>query len=184
MRLTKKEETEIMTHGLLAVLACAIAGIGIFYASHSQAQSLREEAKQAVVANEALLDANRRDGKEIRFLRENAKAIETMWSTLKGYGDGVRPGAVNPLADAGLGNITELPSAKIPQNPSEYGGLRVTGDKTEFQRALKALAEVEAEQGLLQVRAASMTLPGEIRPFASKPTFLNIQFELVAPTAE
>jgi hypothetical protein len=184
MRLTKKEETAVLTNGLLAVLVCALAGIGIFYATHSQAESLREEARQTIVANEALLDSNRKDGKEIRFLRENAKVIEAMWSTLKGYGDGVRRGAVNPLIDVGLGNITELPPTKIPQNPSEYAGLRVSGDKTEFQRAVKALAEVEAEQGLMQVRSASMALPGEARPNAVKPTFLNIQFELVAPSTQ
>lgn len=184
MRLTKKEETELMTQGLLAVLCCILVGVTAFYATHRQAESLREEARQMIVSNEAILESNRREGKEIRFLRENAKMIESMWTTLKGWGDGVKPGAVNPLSEVGVSTISELPSTKIPQNPSEYAGLLVSGDKTEFQRIVKAVAEIEAEQGLLQVRSALLVLPGEAKPNAPKPTFLNVTLELVAPTTK
>lgn len=183
MRLTRKEESELLTHGILALLSCIILGIATFWIIYAQVESLRDESRQTKITNESLLESNRRDGKEIRFLRDNAKTIEAKWATYKGWGDGVRPGSINPLVEAGVASMTELPASKLPQNPTEYSGLRLTGDKTEFQRLVKALAEIEAQQGLLQVRSASLTLPGEVRPNSLKPTFLEIQLELVAPAS-
>lgn len=182
MRLTRKEETELTTQGLLAVLLCMFIALGAYYGTNSQAQKTRDDAKSTISANENLLETNRKDAKEIKFLRENAKSIETMWSTLRGWGDGVKSGAVNPLVEQGLSAVNPLPTAKIPGNPSEYSGLRVGGDKTEFQRLVKALSEVEAEQGLMQVKTATIALPSGARPNAQKPTFLEIQLELVAPS--
>jgi hypothetical protein len=56
-------------------------------------------------------------------------------------------------------------------------------NKTEYQRLLDALTITEAQEGLMQVRAAQFILPNTSLPNAERPTYLNIQMEIVGPLA-
>lgn len=184
MKLTRNEESRLLTQGITAVVVCFVLAAGLFYGTRSQAIKMISEAKGTMVANESILDTNRKEAKEIRFLRDNSKAIETMWSTLKGWGDGVKLANVAALTESGLDGNMPIAPTKIPGNPTEYAGMRLSGDKTEFQRMMAGLAKVEANQGLLQVRSATLSLPQGVEPNAKRPTFLNIQLEIVAPSSK
>jgi hypothetical protein len=184
MKLTKAEESKLITEGILGILAILIVGAAMFWAGNEQVERLTEAAAVVHESNQTLLETNRKEAKEIRFLRDNAEAIETIWSRLKGWGDGVKVSNIEPLRAAGLENIVSLPKARIPGNPIPFGGVRIDGNKTEFQRMLVGLGAVEENQGLLQVRRAELKLPPETLPNAAKPTFLDIELEIVAPATK
>lgn len=183
MKLSKQEESKLLTHGVLVTLIFLMLLIGSYMGMNYLVQETNKEAATTVEANKNLLITNRKEARETRFLKENGPAIEAMWTTLKSWGSGVTTGNVSALTSAGLVDSLPLPPSRLPGNPTEYAGLRLSGNKTEYQRFLDALSNVEAAQGLVQVRSTTISLPPSIPPNAPKPTFLNIQLELVAPLA-
>jgi len=181
MKLAKNEENRLFSEGILATAVFAMVLVGTLFGGNFFLKKTTKERDSIVEANANLLATNRRDAKEIKFLRENQQAIETMWSTLKSWGTGVSASSIGALTTSGLVDNVPLPATKVPGNPTEYSGLKISGDKTEFQRLLDALATVENQQGLLQVRYAILQLPASAIPNNPKPIYLNIQMELVAP---
>lgn len=183
MKLTKTEEYKIKSEGLLVWLICIGLLVGTFFGGNHYVNKIKEEDVAVVASTQNVMDTNRKDAREIKFLRENEEAIETMWATLKGWGTGITSTSVMPLAQAGIKEEVPLPPARVPGNPTEYIGLRIMGDKTEYQRLLDALTITEAQEGLMQIRAAQLKLPNTSLPNAERPTYLNIQMELVGPLA-
>jgi hypothetical protein len=183
MKLTKSEEYKLKSEGLLVWLLCCGLLVGIFLGGNHFINKIKEEDQSIVSSTQNMMETNRRDAREIKFLRENEEAIETMWSTLKGWGTGITSSSVMPLAQAGIKEEVPLPPTRVPGNPTEYIGLKIMGDKTEFQRMLDALSVTETQEGLMQVRAAQLMLPANSLPNQARPTYLNIQLELVGPIA-
>jgi hypothetical protein len=183
MKLTRTEEYKIKTEGVLIWLICIGLLIGVFFGGNHYIEKIRQDDMAIVTSTQNVMDTNRRDAREIKFLRENEEAIETMWATLKGWGTGITSSSVMPLAQAGIKEEVPLPPARVPGNPTEYIGLKIMGNKTEYQRLLDALTITEAQEGLMQVRAAQFILPNTSLPNAERPTYLNIQMEIVGPLA-
>jgi hypothetical protein len=184
MRLTKQEENQLASEGFLAVLVCLGILIAILWGGNylRKEMELNTSAVRDTTIN--MRESNRKEAREIKFLRENEEAIEAMWATLKGWGGGVNSSSVMPLTEAELVDQIPLPPTKIPGNPTEYVGVRLLGERTEFQRLAAALSIVEAQEGLLQVRSATLALPGYSVPNGPRPTYLNIQVEVVGPLAK
>lgn len=184
MKLTTIEEKKILTEAVLAFLVFLIALIGIVAGGKYVVDKKIKEQHSIVEGGQSLLDQNRKDAKELKFLSENQTAIDTMWGTLKGWGTGLTQAQIAPLTQAGLGDVTAISATKVPGNTTEYSGLKLTGEKTEYQRFVDALASLESQEGLMQVRSCAMELPSLVLPNSTKPTFLRIQVELVAPVAK
>jgi hypothetical protein len=183
MKLTKTEEYKLKTEGLLVWLLCIGILLGVFFGGNHYIDKIKEEDAAITASIQNMLATNRRDAREIKFLRENEEAIETMWATLKGWGTGITSASVTPLTEAGIKEEIPLPPARVPGNPTEYIGLKILGDRTEYQRLVDALTVTEAQEGLMQIRAAQLKLPNTSLPNAERPTYLNIQLELVGPIA-
>jgi hypothetical protein len=184
MKLTSLEEKKITTEAVLAALLFLGVLVGVVGGGRYLVGKKVAEQKTMVEGGQSLLEQNRKDAKEIKFLSENQTAIDTMWSTLKGWGSGLTQNQVLPLTQSGLGDLAQIPASKVPGNPTEYSGLRLSGDKTEYQRFLDALAGIESQEGLMQVRSCILELPSLVLPNSTKPTYLRIQVELVAPVAK
>jgi hypothetical protein len=60
-------------------------------------------------------------------------------------------------------------------------GISLAGSKTEFQRILEAVAQVEAKYPLLQFSRLDMSLPEGTLPLAEEPTYLDCAAELYSP---
>lgn len=60
-------------------------------------------------------------------------------------------------------------------------GIQFSGNRTEFQRILTAVAQVEAKYPLLQFTKLQMSLPDGTRPLAEAPTYLDCSAELYSP---
>lgn len=60
-------------------------------------------------------------------------------------------------------------------------GISISGSKTEFQRILEAVAQVEAKYPLLQFSRLQMSLPEGVAPLSDKPTYLECTGELYSP---
>jgi len=183
MKLTKSEEYKIRTEGFLIWLMCLALLVGVFLGGNHYIKKVQEEDNAIVSSTQNMMATNRKDAREIKFLRENEEAIETMWSTLKGWGAGINSTSVGPLIQAGVKEEIPMPPARVPGNPTEYIGLKLLGDRTEYQRLLDALTVTESQEGLMQVMGAQLKLPNTSLPNAERPTYLNIQLELVGPLA-
>lgn len=183
MRLTKSEEYKSSTEASLALVFFLALAVGTYFIGDYFINKVVVEDRAIKDATVGVLESNRKDAKEIKFLRENEEAIETMWSTLKSWGTGVSDTAVLPLTEAGLDNKSPLPPTKVPGNPTDYVGMKLLGDRTEYQRFVDALSLVETQEGLLQIRAAQMSLPGAVEPNAERPIYLNIMIEAIGPIA-
>lgn len=183
MRLTKSEEYRLSTEAVIALLVFLGLAVGTYFGGDYFIKKTLLEDKTIRDATVTVLETNRKDAKEIKFLRENEEAIETMWSTLKSWGTGVSDTSVLPLTEAGLDNKNPLPPTKVPGNPTEYIGMKILGDKTEFQRFVDALSLVETQEGLMQIRAGQLSLPSTTEPNAERPIYLNIMIEAVGPVA-
>jgi hypothetical protein len=61
--------------------------------------------------------------------------------------------------------------------------MKILGDRTEYQRFVDAISLVETQEGLMQVRAAQLSLPGTQEPNAERPIYINIMVEAVGPLA-
>jgi hypothetical protein len=185
MKLSRHEEAKLLTQGLAAVLLCVGLVAASFYIPHKKVQEIVAQNRSIETVNEGMHRDNNKVAKEITFLRENEKAIETLWATLRGWGNGVRLENIDPLVTvAGIDTYAAIPPTKIPGNNVEYAGMKIIGDKTEFQRMMTSLSEVESKQGLLQVRSAKFELPQDGEPNALRPTFLMMSLEIVAPASK
>lgn len=60
-------------------------------------------------------------------------------------------------------------------------GVQLSGTKTEFQRILEAVSQVEAKYPLLQFTKMQMDLPEGVAPLAEEPTYLDCSAELYSP---
>lgn len=183
MKLTKTEEYRINSEGFLIVLIFLGILTGIILGGNHFINKIKEEESTLVDTARNVLETNRKDAREIKFLRENEEAIETMWATLKGWGAGISSSSLLPLSQAGISEEVPLPPTRVPGNPTEYVGLKILGDRTEFQRLVDALSLTESQEGLMQVRAAQLSIPPTAIPNAPRPTYLNIQMEIVGPIA-
>jgi hypothetical protein len=183
MRLTKTEEYRSSTEATISLFVFLALAVGAYFLGDYFINKVIVEDRSIRDATISVLETNRKDAKEIKFLRENEEAIETMWSTLKSWGTGVSDNSVLPLTEAGLDNKAPLPPTKVPGNPTEYVGMKILGDRTEFQRFVDALSLVETQEGLMQIRAAQLSLPGTVEPNAERPIYLNIMIEAVGPIA-
>lgn len=183
MKLTQKENYKTNTEAVLASLIFAAIMIGTYFLGEHYIENIKLEDQGIREATIGVFEANRADSKEIKFLRENEEPIETMWSTLKSWGTGITDTAILPLTEAGLENKSPLPPSKTPGNPTEYVGMKLLGDRTEYQRFVDALSLVETQEGLMQIRAATIALPSASEPFAERPIYLNIMTEAIGPLA-
>lgn len=183
MRLTKTEEYKSSTEASLAFIVFIGLAVGIYFLGDYFINKVTVEDRTIRDSTISILETNRKDAKEIKFLRENEESIETMWSTLKSWGTGVSDAALLPLTEAGLDNKVPLPPTKVPGNPTEYVGMKLLGGQTEYQRFVDAISLVETQEGLLQVRAAQLGLPGTMEPNTERPIYLNIMIEAVGPIA-
>jgi hypothetical protein len=183
MRLTKAEEYRASTEGLVVLLVFLGLAVGAYFLGDYFIKKVLVEERGIKDSTVSVMETNRKDAKEIKFLRENEESIETMWSTLKSWGTGISDTAILPLTEAGVDNKSPLPPAKVPGNPTEYVGMKLLGDRTEFQRFVDALSLVETQEGLMQVRAGALALPGTVEPNAERPIYLNIMLEAVGPIA-
>lgn len=184
MRLTKSEEYKASTEAIIALVFFIAIAVGAYFLGDYFVNKVVVQDRTIRDATVSILETNRKDAKEIKFLRENEEAIETMWSTLKSWGTGISDSSLLPLTEAGLDNKTPLPPTKAPGNPTDYVGMKVLGDRTEFQRFVDALSLVETQEGLMQIRAAQLALPGAMEPNAERPIYLNIMVEAVGPVSK
>lgn len=60
-------------------------------------------------------------------------------------------------------------------------GVQLSGTKTEFQRILEAVSQVEAKYPLLQFTKIQMDLPEGVVPLSEEPTYLDCSAELYSP---
>jgi hypothetical protein len=184
MKITPGEKSQLISEGL-TTLVCLAALIGaILFFGNYLIQKELDSQNQVADANKNLLASNRRDAREIKFLRENQRSIENMWSTLKNWGSGITAADLEPFEIVGILDKTPLPAAKTPTNPIQYGGMKITGTKTEFQRILQALTQSEASSGLLQIRSAILQIPNSTLPYSPRPTYLEAQLEIVGPLSQ
>lgn len=184
MKLTKSEENQLTSEGFLSILLCLGILVGILWGGNHLRKTIEKNAIEIKTTTANMRESNRKTAREIKFLRENEEAVVSMWSALKRWGNGVNSSTVMPLTEAELTDQIPIPPIKTPGNPTGYIGLKLMGDKTEFQRFTSALALVESQEGLLQVKGATLALPGTSVPNGLRPTFLNIQVELVGPLAQ
>lgn len=184
MKLSRHEENKLVTQGFAAVAFCLAITAAAFYFPHKKTGKLSLEAETMRMVNETMHMDNTTVAKEITFLRENERVIETLWTTLRGWGNGVKLENVDPLITAGVDSHATISPGKIPGNPIEYSGMRLRGERTEFQRLMVALNDIEKRQGLIQVRSAKVQLPENSEPNALRPTFLEMNLEIVAPSSK
>jgi len=184
MKITTGEKNKLISDGILTLLCLtAILGI-ILYFSNYLVQKELDTQNQMAEANKNVLATNRRDAKETKFLRENQKSIDTMWSTLKNWGKGVTPYDVENFDAIGMINKTPIPPTKIPSNPIEYAGIKIMGGKTEYQRLVQAISSSESSSGLLQIKSCIFQLPSNTVPYNLFPTYLDAQLEILGPISQ
>jgi hypothetical protein len=184
MKITSGEKSKLVSEGVVVILClCAIIG-GILFLGHYLINKELENQQQILEANKNLLATNRRDARDIRFLRENQKSIEAMWSTLKNWGTGVSAYDLEVFDQVGIIDKSPIPATRIPSNPIEYGGMKVTGTKTEFQRVASAVADIENASGLLQIKSCVMQLPANQLPYSPRASYLETQMELLGPISQ
>jgi hypothetical protein len=107
-----------------------------------------------------------------------------MWTTLKNWGGALTPIQLNNLHQIGMVDMVPLPPQRYPGNTQEYTGLKVSGNKAEFQKILDGLAATENQLGLMQVRTTIIKLPATVPPNYGKPTYVDAQFEIVGPVTK
>jgi hypothetical protein len=184
MKLTKGEITKLNSEGITTLVALTLLLFAILGTSYYFINKEVSNQDQSLEANKNLLSTNRRDSKEIKFLRENQRSIESMWSTLKNWGTGITAYDLEPFDQVGIIEKTPIPPAKIPSNPIEYAGMKITGTKTEFQRIVSALTDTENAAGLLQVKSCVIQIPNSTLPYSTRPTYLESQMEIVGPISQ
>jgi len=181
MKITQGEKAKLTMDGVSTLLCLAALLGAILFVTHYLVGKELENQQQLIEANQNLLATNRRDAKDIKFFRENQKSIETMWSSLKNWGTGITAYDLESFDQVNLIDKTPVPPTRIPANPTEYGGMKITGTKTEFQRILSALAEAERMSGLMQVKSCILQLPTKTLPYNNRATYLESQMELLGP---
>lgn len=181
MRLSPDEEKTIKKEGILVTLLFSLiltititTGRSMVFSALKEAEAIRQSAQQ-------IHQANQRTANENKYLRDNQQTIETFWSTLKTSASGVNLNQLGALTQVGVTDNSIIPPFKIPGNPTDYAGVKLAGNHAEFQRLLDAIASVENSHGLLQVKTAALKLPPNAEPNALKPTFIDLQIEMVAP---
>jgi len=184
MKLTQGENSKLISEGIITLLCLSFLIVGTVLLGSFFTNNELDNQQQIQEANTNLQNTNRRDAKELKFLRQHQKSIETMWSTLKNWGAGITAQDLSPFDQVGLINKIPIPPSKIASNSVEYGGLKVFGSKTEFQRLVGAVAEAENRSGLMQIKSAILQLPPTTLPGSMRPSYLEVQMEILGPLSQ
>jgi hypothetical protein len=181
MHLTPHEEHKFQIEGWSYVAALISLTLAIAAASTYFLSDYTSTTKKLLSTTEETQTDLKRKNKDIVFLKGNKESIESMWNTLRVWGQGISSTSLNPLIQAGLDSMpAAAPAPAIGTNIS-FAVVDLRGERTEFQRLTSALSTLETEQGLLQVKSAKLFLPANIPPYYNKPTYLAIEMQVAAP---
>jgi len=114
---------------------------------------------------------------ELKFYEERKSKIENNHKIYAAVKAGpARKEDLGPFVSYGFEQFDML-FVKEAKQP----GISLAGSKTEFQRILEAVAQVEAKYPLLQFSKLDMSLPDGTAPLAEEPTYLDCSAELYSP---
>lgn len=181
MRLSPHEEIQLKKEGILVTLIFSLlltftltTGRSFVTSSLKEIEGIRQTTQQTHQANQKAVSEN-------KYLRDNQQNIEMLWSTLKSSASGINLSQLGAFTQIGISDSIIIPPQKNPGNTTDYAGIRLSGARAEFQKTVDALATVENSHGLLQVKSLTLKLPQNTQPNGLKPTFIDVQIEMIAP---
>lgn len=181
MNFSDTQEAQLQREAKIVIVAfLSLFAASLYYAANdvytlvSTLNTIRDQNKNSLAINE-------KQALENKFFRDNQAQIETMWGTLKSISNGIAISQMGAFTQIGFNDHQVIPPSRAPGSTTDYNGLRLNGNRAEFQRVLDALATIEAQNGLLQIKSATFTLPSTTTPNNIKPTYVQTTIELVAP---